>query len=100
MFNNSSNSSSRTHTYSKYFENVTCTIDVLISDEYKSYAAAVTNTLTSGFVTLCKIDVKDHHNDHQLPWQHVNSDIQSILILAELEVGKHLLDIVSAISFY
>ena len=73
---------------------------MVISDEYKSYAAAVTTMLTSGFVTLYKIDVKNHHNNHQLPWQHVNSDTQSILILAEHEVGKHLLDIVSAISFY
>ena len=68
---------------------------MFISGEYNSFAAAVANILTTGFVTLWKIDVDDDNYAMQLPWQHVDSDIHCVIILAESAVAKRLLETVS-----
>jgi len=69
---------------------------VFISGEYNAFVAAVANTLTTGLVTLWKIDVHDDSYSMQLPWQHVASDIHCVIILAESAVEKRLLETVSA----
>ena len=68
---------------------------MFISGAYNSFAAAVANILTIGFVTLWKIDVDDDSYSTQLPWIHVDSDIHCVIILAESAVEKRLLETVS-----
>ncbi|KAI0233283.1 hypothetical protein LSAT2_016461 [Lamellibrachia satsuma] len=63
----------------------------IYTDEYKLYVPPITRTITTGFVTLWKIDVGHLTTSTQLLWQHVDRDIHCVLILAELAVENHLL---------